>query len=131
MTESEARTTTTISSREPKSEADHQADLQSEARRKQALDKLMVRVPKKPMPKKRAKQREPLTERQKAIVEIPRTESLEEYCRELDRKKSPLPGRWQKNGKPRTNLEAWEQKGSLRDRLKSERNNAWRRFLAV
>jgi hypothetical protein len=134
--ESDAKTYTVTSA--PKPAAQHQADLEAEIQRQQQLETLTVSIDRitrstpgqgAPAPVTRSKRGWEPTDREHAIINIPRTVSLEAYSRALDDADVPFPEKWQRQGKPPSHTEAWKMKGNPRNRMKSERANIWRRFL--
>ena len=114
---------------EPKPEAEHQADLRAEILRQQQLELLTIRVQGPVRPKHRTRQPWQPTDRERAILNIPKKLSLEKYCLALDAAEVPFPEKWQRQGKPATHQDAWENGSKrLKGWIKSERHNVWARF---
>jgi hypothetical protein len=85
--------------------------------------------------KQRAKRPWQPTDRERAILNLPRKLSLEAHCVALDEASVPFPEKWQHRGQPRDHAAAWKLgkepvwgfKTGFRDLMKSERTNVWNR----
>jgi len=129
MGESESKSLTSGWSPEPKPHDQHQADLQAEIRRKQELDLLTIRVQGPVRPKHRTRQPWQPTDRERAILNIPKKLALEKYCLALDTAGVPFPEKWQRQRKFAFHRDAWENGSKrLKGWIKSERRNVWARF---
>lgn len=94
------------------------------------MPSLIVEPVEAPSLKKRVKQPWVPTDREQAILNIPRKMPLAEYCRALDLAGILFPEKWQRQGKPTLYADAWESKSKkLRSWVKSDRYNVWARFL--
>ena len=129
MSESESKSLTTTFTREPKPHDQHQSDLQAEILRQQELELLTIRVHGAVRPKHRTRQPWQPTDRERAILNIPKKLALENYCLALDTAGVPFPEKWQRQGKPASHRDAWENGSKrLKGWIKCERRNVWARF---
>jgi hypothetical protein len=129
LTESERGIFTTTVTNKPKPASEHQAALDAEIRRQQELELLTVRVQGKARAQRRAKRPWTPSDREQAILNLPRKLTVEAYCQALDTAGVPFPTKWQKKGWPRFYREAWESKDErLCDNIKNDRTNVWNRL---
>jgi hypothetical protein len=132
MSESDGVTLTTFSTPEPKSDAEHQADLRREVRHQQELELLTIRMHGAARPTKKLKKRKPDAAsdaqlRYARIREIPREVSLKECCKRFDAMQRPFrtPKAWQGEGCPPTWGEAWKN-SDWRKKIHDLHQTAWR-----